>query len=74
LADFLDQIGFWKGDISDLRMALGAETEIQEKAFGAKVAGWLDKAMIKVAQGGFKISVEVASNVLSQTLKSYYGL
>jgi hypothetical protein len=74
LASFLRDIGFDEQDVSELQEAVTAESTATEKGFGPKVAGWLGRAVCKVAQGGMKISMSVASNVLAEALKNYYEL
>ena len=74
LASFLRDVGFDDSDISELRQAVDAEEVPKKDGFGPKVAGWIGKAVGKVAQGGMKISTSVASSVISEALKNYYGL
>jgi hypothetical protein len=73
LAKFLKELGFSDQDVGDLHEALGAEPSPPETGLGTKVASWLGKAVEKVAAGGMKISTAVASNVLAEAIKNYYG-
>jgi hypothetical protein len=50
------------------------ETKPTKEGFGPRVMGWIGKAVGKFAEGGMKISTSVASNILSEAIKSYYGL
>jgi len=74
LASFLRDVGFNEPDISELRQAVDSERTPTKESFGPKVAGWIGKAVGKVAQGGMNISTSVASSVLFEAIKNYYGL
>ena len=74
MAALLKEVGLAEGDIVELKEAITVETNPTKEGFGPRVTGWISKAVGKVAQGGMKISTSVATNILTDAIKSYYGL
>ncbi len=62
-------------DINELKLALGAEGEVQKKdGYGPKVSAWVSKMMEKAADGSWNIGLGAAGNLLAQAIAKYYGL
>jgi hypothetical protein len=74
LAKFIESIGGTKEDRKELEKAIEADGKPTGKSFGGKVAGWLGVMVSKAAQGTLKVGVDVASKVISEKLKQYYGI
>ena len=75
LAAFLSSsVGVTPDDISGLKEAVKQDEQPKEGHFGARVAGWIGGMVTKAAQGTLKVGVNVASSVITQALKGYYGL
>ncbi len=74
LESFLSSVGIGVEDIDALKKAVENDPKIENGHFGKRVAAWIGKMVSKAAQGTLKIGVEVASTVLTQALKGYFGL
>lgn len=74
LAELLKAHGFNETDVSELEDALSKEPNAQKSDFGPRVAAWIGKAVARVAEGGMQVSTSVASKVLADALKAYYGI
>lgn len=67
--------GVASADISELRKALDSDPAPSgPENFGPKVSSWIGKMFEKAAQGGWKIGIGAASNLLAQAIAKYYGL
>jgi hypothetical protein len=74
LAAFLQKQGVAKGDVEDLEKALLVETKPKAIGFGKKVSAWMGKMIQKSAEGTWKVATDVASSVLTEAIKKYYGI
>lgn len=74
LSSYLSSVGVAAEDLATLNDALQQDAPPRNGHFGSRVGGWIGGMVSKAAQGALKIGVEVTSTVLTQALKSYYGL
>lgn len=64
------------GDIEKLRSAIKADAsgkDVKAKQFGPKVKAWITGMLSKTLDASWQIEIGVASNLLTDALKSYYG-
>ncbi len=47
--------------------------DVIEKRFGLKVRGWMKEMIARAIDGSWQIEVGIASNLLTESLKSFYG-
>ncbi|MGD0597577.1 MAG: hypothetical protein ABSA64_08675 [Sedimentisphaerales bacterium] len=74
LKRYLSSKGIADADISSLEDALNADgPQTSPDNLGARVATWVGKMITKAASGAWKISVEVASQLLTKAISKYYG-
>ena len=62
-----------ESDLHALKDAISSERHAPKGELGPKVGGWVGDMVTKAASGVWKVSVETASKVLMEALKSYYG-
>lgn len=75
LERYLTAYGVGKSDLDELRAALEEEPQAAKgDHFASKVAGWMAGMVGKAATGAWEVGVNVASSVLTEALKGYYGL
>ncbi len=74
LAAKFKEYGISPEDLASLREALESEPKPQGQSFGKKVSTWLGQMVAKAAGGVLNIGVSVASQLLTEALRSYYGL
>mgnify|MGYP001601343944 CR=1 FL=1 len=74
LANYLESLGIQEKDILGLKEAVTAEPKTTTAGFGEKVASWMGRMIAKAAQGAWKVTTTVASNLLSKAMAQYYGL
>jgi hypothetical protein len=75
LADHLREEGVEESDLKELQQALADDgAEAERKPFGKRATAWMGKMIGKAASGTWKVSIDVASNVLAKALSQYYGL
>ena len=74
LEAYLKQLGISNGDIKNLAKAIGSDPQPTASKFGRKVAQWLGKMVQRAAEGTLKVGVDVASKVISDALRAYYGI
>ena len=65
--------GISEGDLDELKEATSSERHAPKGQLGPKVGGWVGGMVAKASSGVWKVSVETASKVLMEALKSYYG-
>ena len=67
--------GVQTADIEELREAITTDNILQKgRGFGPRVSSWIAKMMKKSAEGAWRIGLNVAGNLLEQTISKYYGL
>ena len=66
--------GVAEDDLRDLSDAIAAEPEVSGDNFGPKVGAWVGGMLGKASTGVWQAGIEVASNVLTNALKGYYGM
>lgn len=75
LSKALKEVGVPATEIHELQEAVRAEPVLKRGgAFGPRVAAWLGEAIKKAATGAWDVSINVAGDVLSKAICSYYGL
>jgi hypothetical protein len=75
LAEFLMDKGFPKDDANEIaHLASSEEPESKAEPMGPKVRGWLVENLKKAAGGAWKMGLTVATEVIKESLLSYYGL
>lgn len=63
-------------DIEDLRLAIEADKnapDIDKRGFGSQVRGWMKEMLAKAVENSWQIELGIASNLLTDALKAYYG-
>jgi hypothetical protein len=72
---FLLDAGIHDDDVDELQQALEKDGPANkgDKKFGPKVKEWLGGMIQKSASGAWKISLDVATNMLTKALFQYYG-
>jgi AbiTii len=70
----LKSIGLDRESIEELTAAATEEKPSNQGAFGHRVSTAIGKAVTKASQGLLKVSTSVAANILTEVLKSYYGI
>jgi hypothetical protein len=63
-------------DIEELRSAIKADAngeDVKANRFGPRVRGWMKSMLAKAIETSWQIEVGVASNLLTDALKAYYG-
>jgi hypothetical protein len=73
LAAFLRKQRVDDDDVRDLQAAVESEPTPSNNNFGKKVSTWIGKMVQKSAEGSWKVTTTVASNVLTSAIKAYYG-
>jgi hypothetical protein len=64
------------GDVEKLRSAIKADAsgeDVKANRFGPRVRGWITEMLSKTLDASWQIEIGVASNLLTDALKSYYG-
>lgn len=71
----MEAAGIPAEDAAEFASILASEQpENEEQPFGAKAKRWLSKSMPKALDGTWKAGLAVATEVLSEAAKQYYGL
>ena len=70
----LREKGVEEDDLRELSDAIAAEPEVSGDNFGPKVGAWMGGMIGKASTGVWQAGIEVASNVLDNALKRYYGM
>jgi hypothetical protein len=76
LKTFLLHHNVQPADIENLRLAIKADEnteDVQGKQFGSKVRTWMKKMLAKAVENSWQIELGIASNLLTEALKAYYG-
>ena len=63
-------------DIDELRSAIEADAngeDVRVKRFGPRVRGWMKSMLAKAVDTSWQIEIGIASNLLTDALKAYYG-
>jgi AbiTii len=63
-------------DIEDLRSAIKADDDgedVKAKRFGPRVRDWMKSMLSKAIDTSWQIEIGIASNLLTDALKAYYG-
>ncbi len=74
LLAYLREHGVADDDLRELSDAIAAEPEVSGDNFGPKVGAWMGGMLAKAPTGVWQAGIEVASNVLTNALKGYYGM
>ncbi len=76
LAKYLSQVGVTSTDIDVLKKAIEEDQASDEKheGIGSKVRQWMANVITKAGTGAWKISIGVASNLISKAIEQYYGI
>lgn len=64
------------GAVEDLKTAIKADASsisIKDKQFGPSVKEWMKKMLAKIVDGSWQIELGIASNLMTDALKAYYG-
>lgn len=74
-ADYLENSGITKTDASELAEIVAAESpEDNSNPFGKRAKDWIATNIKKALDGTWKVTVEVATKVLTEAAMKYYGL
>lgn len=68
------KIGLEEEDINLFKKAIEEDNVEKNKKIGQKTSSWLSKIIVKAANGGLKISVAVASQILPKLICNYFGI
>ena len=63
-------------DIDELRSAIEADAnseDVKAKRFGPRVRGWIKSMLSKAVDTSWQVEIGIASNLLTDALKAYYG-
>ena len=74
LLAYLREQGIAEDDLRDLTDAIAADPEASGENFGPRVGAWMGGMLGKASTGVWQAGIEVASNVLTNALKGYYGM
>ena len=75
LKEQLIKLGLNEEVIRDLEKAIKDDGEVGEsKTFGRKVTEWIGKVLSEVGSATLKIGVSIISELITNLLKSYYGI
>jgi len=75
LVQYLKESGLPEDDATSLAEVLETEEpESLEEPFGAKAKDWIASNMKKAVNGTWKMGVSVATSVITEAAKKYYGL
>ncbi len=74
LKDALRSIGLDNDGVEEFAAAVREEKSSKRGGFGQRVSELMGKTFTKASQGLLKVSASVAGDVLTQMLKSYYGI
>ena len=75
LRKYLTGLGVPAPDVAELEHALKQDgPPNQDGQFGPHISGWLGKMVKKAAEGGWKIAVPAAGEVLASGIRWYFGL
>jgi len=75
LIQYLMNIGIGKKDIKELKEAIKKDPhKLKTKNFGKNVSKWIGKMLSKAASGIWKISTNVAAELITKALTRYYDL
>ena len=70
----LKTIGLDVALVEELVKAVKQEKPSKQGGFGHRVSALMGKAFSKASEGALKVSASVAANLLTELLKSYYGM
>lgn len=75
LKSYFKEIGISDKDVEELVEVIDDEKpNIETKTFGKKVNSWVQKMLGNALEGSWKIAVGSAGTLLTQGLKSYFGI
>ena len=74
LLAYLREHGVAEDDLRELSDAIAAEPEVSGDNLGPRVGAWMGGMLAKASTGVWQAGIEVASNVLTNALKGYYGM
>lgn len=75
LIQYLMNIGIGKKDIKELKEAIKKDPhKLKTNNFGKNVSKWIGKMLSKAASGMWKISTNVAAELITKALTRYYDL
>ncbi len=74
LLAYLREHGVAENDLQELSDAVASEPEVSGDNFGPRVGAWMGGMLGKASTGVWQAGIEVASNVLTNALKGYYGM
>jgi len=75
LKKYLSSIGLEEQDVAELTEAIDAdENSRNQKDFGSRVKSWLSKMVSKAGTSSWNVAKTVATQLLTEALKEYYGL
>jgi hypothetical protein len=63
-------------DINELRLAIQADADgkdVKAKRFAPRVRNWMKSMLSKAVDTSWQIEIGIASNLLTEALKAYYG-
>jgi hypothetical protein len=63
-------------DLDNLRSAIEADAngeDVKAKRFGPRVRGWIKTMLSKAVDTSWQVEIGIASNLLTDALKAYYG-
>ncbi len=70
----LTKMGLSAVEVEDFKVALVSEPVGHEGAWGKKVSGQVAKVIQKAAEGALSVTTNVATGVLTEIVKGYYGV
>lgn len=76
LRELLEKNNIDHTSVEYLEQAIQADassSDVIEKRFGLKVRNWMKEMIARAIDGSWQIEVGIASNLLTESLKSYYG-
>ena len=71
---YLREQGIEEDDLQELSDAIALEPEVSGDNFGPRVGAWLGGMLTKASTSAWQAGIEVASNLLTNALKGYYGM
>jgi hypothetical protein len=75
LAKHLHDIGLSKNDTSEIIEIIDTEKpNYENNIFGQKVNSWTQKMLGKALDGSWNIGIGAAGNLISEAIKTYYGM
>jgi len=67
-------LGAGEAEVKELKEAVESrELPPAKGKYGPRVAKWMGRALAKAAEGAYKVTTEVAADVIAKALNGYYG-